>query len=195
MGIEESVLCFRKENLPDGWLGKFVAISISESEIKTEFERRPFEFRLRKDVEADTRFKQIIPYVIASNSDCKILAYQRHGTETRLHNLWSVGIGGHINTSDCYQHTPSAFCALLRGVKRECEEELGVPCEDFRLVGIINEEITMVGEVHLGIVFVLNLESPLPQTSSELGKIRFVRKEELNSLKLELWSELALKLV
>ena len=194
MGIDEAVLCFRKEDLPNKWLGESIALSLDERELKARFAECPFEFRPRRDVEADSRFKQIIPYVIVMNSSRKILSYQRRGSETRLHELWSVGVGGHVNSFDC-TNPGDAFDTLLCGMKRECSEELGVHCENFRLLGVINEEITKVGEVHLGIVFLLYVDTPLPAESLELGEIRFWDKKELQELKFELWSELALKLI
>ena len=55
----------------------------------------------RKEAEGDKRYKQLIPYVLVICDD-KILRYRRGkgGQETRLHGLYSVGIGGHISEED-----------------------------------------------------------------------------------------------
>ena len=90
-------------------------------------------------------------------------------------------------------HT-NAFDILVEGMKRECEEELGTANGKFRVLGLINEELTNVGKAHLGIVFSFVLESFLTGTSSELGKICFVEAENLKVLEVELWSRLALTL-
>ncbi|WP_129409973.1 hypothetical protein [Marinitoga lauensis] len=50
----------------------------------------------RELAETDESKKQIIPYVVIKNENNEILVVQRtkNQTEKRLHNLYSVGIGG-----------------------------------------------------------------------------------------------------
>ena len=58
-------------------------------------------FLPRSQVEEDPSYKQLIPYVIMA-CDGKYLSYVRgkRAGETRLLNLRSIGIGGHINPID-----------------------------------------------------------------------------------------------
>ena len=69
-------------------------------------------------------------------------------TEARLHHKLSLGIGGHINPD-----TPD----LLDGLQKELEEEVDVAGDyDLTFVGILNDDTTDVGRVHLGAVYVLD---------------------------------------
>ena len=149
-------------------------------------------FRCRRDVENDFSLKQVIPYVLVFNENEEILIYQRHGTEGRLHNLWSLGIGGHVNSED--ENTFGFAETLIYGMKRECKEELGVEINDFSLLGIINEEKTEVGHALLGVVFKTKVSSQLP-ASDELKNWQFVNTNRLSDLNFELWSSLAMRLI
>lgn len=67
---------------------------------------------------------------------------------------WSVGIGGHNDAVD--ESGQRVTLSLLHsGIRREIQEELGCALENPRLLGIINEEITTVGTVHVGIVLLM----------------------------------------
>jgi predicted NUDIX family phosphoesterase len=69
----------------------------------------------------------------------------RAGVDARLHDLYSIGVGGHLNPGDG---------GLLQGLRREWEEELDAAfVPDFRMVGLLNDDTTDVGRVHVGAVF------------------------------------------
>ncbi len=55
----------------------------------------------RSETELDKRYKQLIPYALIICNG-KILRYRRGkgGQETRLHGLYSVGVGGHLAEED-----------------------------------------------------------------------------------------------
>lgn len=191
MGLDELALCVAREKIPMSWQAESVAIPIIADELK-HWDGDNHLFRCRRDIENDFSLKQIIPYVLVFNENDEILIYQRHGTEERLHNLWSLGIGGHVNSED---GNASDFTAtLIYGMKRECKEELGVEINDFSLLGIINEEKTEVGHAHIGIVFKTKVSSHLP-ASDELKNWRFTNTDRLSNLKFELWSSLAMRLI
>jgi len=105
-------------------------------------------FFIDRDVaEASPQYKQVIPYVvIRCGDDYLVLERTAKQTEARLHHKVSLGIGGHINPG----HT------LLEGLEKELGEEVHVET-DFKLdfAGIINDDSTEVGTVHLGAVYVL----------------------------------------
>ena len=103
------------------------------------------EFRPRATMEIDPSWKQVIPYVVLRDGDRTFLMRRtRAGGDARLHDLWSIGIGGHVNPADG---------GLAGGLAREWSEELVagfVPA--FRPVGLLNDDTTDVGSVHLGVV-------------------------------------------
>jgi len=131
-----------------------------------------------------------------------VACYPRQGTEMRLHGLWSVGIGGHVNVDDLGNHAPEDWETVLRtGLQRAIEEEL----PGFRLterpecLGLINEDATPVGSVHLGIVCQIQLPTDATvQAGAELRGMTWLQPDVLlpdhpDTRKLELWSVLALR--
>ncbi len=101
----------------------------------------------RAAAEVSPQYRQIIPYVIVRcGDDYFVLERTSKQTEARLHHKISLGIGGHVNPG----HT------LLEGLKKELGEEVDVDT-DFKLdfVGILNDDSTEVGRVHLGAVYLL----------------------------------------
>ncbi len=153
----------------------------------------------RKDVEKDPSYKQIIPYIILQTRDLKKTAiYHRKGNEKRLHDLWSIGMGGHINPIDKDRHNASFRQILMTGMERELNEELEhKPINELPVfLGIISEDITDVGKVHLGAVFRILTEHPeqyLP--GAELFQFTWSDTDLLAKLNIELWSTLALSLL
>jgi predicted NUDIX family phosphoesterase len=119
-----------------------------------------YSFRSRATVEDDPSFKQIIPYVLIRHEDRYLLTQRTsRQTEKRLHNKYSVGIGGHINDLEKSQGHENV---LYAGLERELNEEVLVsgPRRSLQLSGIISDDSTDVGKVHLGLVFVLETGSP-----------------------------------
>jgi predicted NUDIX family phosphoesterase len=78
-------------------------------------------------------------------------------TEARLHDKYSLGVGGHINDTD----VSGGIAAIIQsGMRRELEEEIRLESEQTcALVGIINDDSTEVARVHLGFVFLLTTAS------------------------------------
>lgn len=121
-------------------------------------------FLLRSAAELDPGFKQLIPYVIFHHVDRQgtghIFGYTR-GTgqgEQRLHHKRSIGIGGHISVDDQVDTGPQSY---HEGMRREISEEVIVETSyTDRLAGLINDDQTDVGRVHLGIVHVWTVEQP-----------------------------------
>ncbi|ACN15000.1 hypothetical protein HRM2_18990 [Desulforapulum autotrophicum HRM2] len=198
MNHQEKVLCIKRELLPAPWVQKKSVLNIDKNLFLQTCDQAGFEFKARGIIETDPSFKQIIPYIIIQTADRELTAaYLRNGSEQRLHDLWSIGIGGHINLKDC--QTPSSFEQVLTtGMTRELDEELikrpDNECPNF--CGIINEEETPVGSVHLGAVFTLKTCDPDRfSPGPELMDFTWKRTETLAQLNLELWSRLALELI
>jgi predicted NUDIX family phosphoesterase len=104
-------------------------------------------FEPRTAMEIDPSFKQVIPYLVLRDGERYFLMRRtRAGADARLHDRWSIGVGGHLNPGDG---------DLLGGLRREWAEELVADfVPDFELVGLLNDDTTDVGSVHLGAVFV-----------------------------------------
>jgi len=149
-------------------------------------------------LETDPKFRQLIPYVVVKQGD-KYLAYERSksGGESRLHNLFSIGIGGHVDAVDAVYDAKGVFQltdTLRTGMYRELHEELGLTEADFlgmSTIGYLSKDVTPVDEVHLGIVLVAEVHADLTITSKEdaLNLAGFLSAEELAKLNLESWSE------
>ena len=79
--------------------------------------------------------------------------------EVRLHSKRSVGVGGHISTEDA--DLAGEAHPYEEGLRRELAEEVVIdtPYTD-RCVGLINDDETEVGQVHLGVVHLFDVESP-----------------------------------
>jgi predicted NUDIX family phosphoesterase len=125
-------------------------------------------FLERNLAEKDYQFKQVIPYVVVRHEDrCLLIWRTSQQTEARLHNLYSLGVGGHINNTDI----PTANSNLiLTGMRREFTEEIAVEGEQScDLVGVINDDSTDVSRVHMGFVFALRTATPR-YTIMEPGK-------------------------
>lgn len=151
-----------------------------------------FEYRERASVEKDFNYKQLIPYAIVQNGEGKILVYQRCGSEKRLSNMYSVGIGGHVNDKD---EGDNLYEVLTNGLIREFEEEVGVKLkkEQVNLLGMINEEISEVGHCHTGIVFHVDLDGSQMKFDAEIGNPQWTDPNQIDLSKFELWSSLAIK--
>lgn len=141
--------------------------------------------------EKSPQFKQLIGYAIFCHRG-RILAYSRtsKGTETRLHDKWSLGIGGHINPID---GLTDSIATYLTGMEREIREEISIPAAvNQELYAVINDDTDEVGSVHLGIVHRFELESEeVAPNEKKLDNLGFHTLDELAGdlyPKLESWS-------
>jgi predicted NUDIX family phosphoesterase len=195
MNLDEKVLCVPRAQFPQDWLLENGALRLCERDFLHEAQNMHWMFKRRGNAENDPSFKQIVPYCVAMRQDGTVLAYPRHGSETRLHGLHSIGVGGHVNDGD--EVTGSLFGTLLNGALREIGEEMGegMPC-DLSFRGILNEEVTSAGGVHFGVVFSFSVPADFqPGLLPELAGGRFMSISALGALPLEHWSRLALTLL
>jgi predicted NUDIX family phosphoesterase len=144
------------------------------------------DFRLRPEMERDPSWKQIIPYLVLRDGPHYFLMRRtRAGADHRLHDRYSIGVGGHLNPGDG---------GLDRGLLREWQEELVADfVPEFRLVGLLNDDTTDVGSVHLGVVYVAEADGH-PVSVRETDKLTgsFAQPAEVARLagSLETWSVL-----
>ena len=80
--------------------------------------------------------------------------------EKRLRASRSIGVGGHINPIDGETGVNPYRQALLREVAEEIYLETTY---EESCLGLINDDSTPVGQVHLGIVHVFDLAEPRPR--------------------------------
>lgn len=148
-------------------------------------------YRPRSEVEDDPSWKQIIPYVVLRSGD-RVFSYTRGKSqgEARLHRLRSLGVGGHVDEADAEGR--SGRDAYDTAMKRELDEEVDVRSRGtLRLAGLINDDSTPVGAVHLGVVHIYDLENPFVAPREEgLADSRFVPVAELPPARdeFETWS-------
>ena len=118
-------------------------------------------FLRRSELEEDDSFKQIIPYAIISNNESFYL-FRRTSrqTEKRLHNKFSLGVGGHMNPNDSME-TKEQY--LVDELKRELIEEVkllnGCLIEDIEFIGFINDDTISVGSVHIGLLYNIHISN------------------------------------
>ena len=157
MATEERVLCFQRQLLEE--LGLFQGLSLEiDKYLPVVTASANILYLNRSEAELDKRFKQLIPYVLILCHD-KILRYRRGkgGQETRLHGLYSVGIGGHISEED--HGLFSNRLGYHDGMRRELVEEVAIEEGKDAAVAVINDDSTEVGFVHFGVVHVMQVAS------------------------------------
>jgi|SRR6266446_177261 len=155
MATEERVLCFQRKLLEE--LGVFQGLSLEiDKYLPVVTASSHILYRNRSNAEQDKRYKQLIPYVLAICND-KILRYRRGrgGQETRLHGLYSVGIGGHISEEDYGLF--STTLGYHDGMRRELMEEVALDEVKEAAVAVINDDSTDVGQVHFGVVHIMHV--------------------------------------
>lgn len=144
-------------------------------------------------MEENENFKQIIPY-IAFISNNKVLVYKRSikGGENRLHNKYSLGVGGHV---DLESKEKSALEAVLNTAKREVEEEIGIKITNdlLNIELAINYDTDNVGRVHFGLGFIIHQDISLDLGEKDiLIERKFMNKKEIENIykNLESWSQI-----
>lgn len=159
------------------------------------------EYRARSEMEEDPSFKQLIPYVLFRWADSAgtvhLFEYQRGSGqgERRLHAKRSVGIGGHISSVDAAMG--ASHDVYREGMRRELDEEVVIetPYQE-RVVGLINDDETPVGRVHLGMVHLCDVEEPRIQPrEADILDGRFSPVAEILTRldQYESWSEIAVR--
>jgi predicted NUDIX family phosphoesterase len=153
----------------------------------------------RDKAEKDPSFKQLIPYCLLTRGR-EVFCYQRSpkGGESRLHGLWSIGCGGHVNPVDnkpgMNETYDSAFC-------REMYEEVGLVLTGPRyklapVVGLLYDPSNEVGKVHFGVVhqFDVGWNTPLKATDPALVNGQWLHRVDLVARKgeFESWSQLVI---
>ena len=176
-------------------LGYFQGFSAdTDRYLKTLLDPVHTSFRPRNEVEEDPGFKQLIPYCIFRHAG-EIFYYKRgkKGGEGRLYSKRSIGIGGHISSTDRLTGDRRYSEAMHREITEEVFLESGFKDE---CVGLINDDETPVGQVHLGIVHIFDIDAakvrPREESILETG---FAHPADLlrDFDEFETWSQICLK--
>jgi predicted NUDIX family phosphoesterase len=195
---EEMVLCFPRTLLEE--IGSFQGIRTDVSAyVPRILEAENTRFVARAQAENDPSQKQIIPYVLIRKGGTYLHYVRGKGSgEKRLVAKGSIGIGGHINYDD-----KSLFLTGLESyeeaLQRELHEELRMDGHfRTRIVGLINDDSTPVGQVHFGIVHLCELaDENVSKGEACITDLKFLTVPELLARRdqMETWSQLCLQLV
>ena len=139
----------------------------------------------------------------------------RRGSETRLREKLSIGLGGHINPVDnqpeLFPGAPagtaiesgrpanegeSAGTLVDAAMARELAEEVALPAGwRARPVGVLNDDVEPVGRVHFGLVYVADVPSPdvrIRETMKLTGAFATMAEVRDAYPRLESWSQFIL---
>ncbi|HXF81579.1 MAG TPA: NUDIX hydrolase [bacterium] len=155
--------------------------------------RRHGFFRRRGDVEQDPSLKQIIPYLVVRHRDRLFLVRRTAaGGEARLHGKVSIGVGGHINRAD----VAGADDVVAAALRRELAEELVIEAPwQARYVGVLNDDTNPVGQVHFGLVHIVEVAAPaisVRETDTLTGELAAAAEVRARYGQMETWSQLIL---
>src|ERR1700724_798533 len=192
---EENILVIKRSLFDQ--LGSFQRLNFEPRKYLDAILSRGNNFFLpRGQAENDPAHKQIIPYALIAFGN-SVLYYVRgkKAGEQRLVAKGSIGIGGHMNEGD-----ESLFAldeaAYRGGVERGVNEEVKIDRKfEDRMVALLNDDTTEVGQVHFGIVHVFKLAEPrVAKREAMITNLAFLGKDELIARRVSLatWSPLCL---
>ncbi|MGI6357716.1 MAG: hypothetical protein ACOX2K_03350 [Bacillota bacterium] len=122
----------------------------------------------RWQVEHNPKWRQLVSYIVLQQQNLVFVTQRlRAQGEARLHSLYSVGVGGHINRHD-------GADPVSRGWQRELAEEMSldwtVPPSPPR--ALINDLSTDVSKDHLGLLFLVEIPQGKSARVREQDKMR-----------------------
>ncbi len=157
-GIEAQNLVVREKFIDD-----------SKSEVPEQFlASLPIHIADRDYCETNPDLLQFIPYVALytdeDNEELKVFVYRRgkKGNEGRLHDMFSIGLGGHVEEiieGDLYK-------TLIESTKRELQEEVNLTIDDnisdqievgLKNALVLHDTRTPVDSVHLGFLIAVKV--------------------------------------
>ena len=163
---------------------------------------REGQFLTRDDVEEDPSWRQIIPYaVIQCEGQVLLVERLKAGSESRLHNKMSIGMGGHINpqdhTEDNQKTTPQKTApeqdVLEAALVRELREELVIGGFTFEAKALIHRSENAVEKVHTGLLYLVTVPEPVAVRETHKLEGHFVPFSDVGTHfeRLEGWSQAA----
>lgn len=186
MGKGNNILAVKTEDLfPEEIREGFWEIPIEEV---LDLVNRKGEFVPRVDADLDETYQQIIPQIILKVGK-KIFIHKipSTGNEERLHDMWPIFLGGHIDETDE---------GILEATQREFEEEINYQgnITKRKFLGLVNIHDHPVNRVHIGMVWLFEGDSEDFESTGDDGvsEGKFVSLDELEEYydKMSYWSKL-----
>ena len=175
---------------PQGFAPFGEAVDMDEFDARI---RRGGYFVERNHAEHEPALKQVIPYcVVVQDGRVLLLKRKKTGGEARLHDKYSIGVGGHVNPVDAPEAPlPASGTSTADGrpspipkaLHRELHEELTLEgAYETRPVGVINDDANPVGAVHVGYVQVVTVEGTVEVREKDQLEGEFVELDRLSEL-------------
>lgn len=160
----------------------------------------------RPACETDRSFQQILPYTSLRKRTADgvfVYVYQRGsgGGESRLHDKWSIGLGGHVEEAP--SGAKSLLDVLAESAQRELIEEVGYTVPLNVMHNLVSNSVFIadrsddVGHVHLGLAHTVDVPADFDISSQEVNEItnaHWASYEEIVKMneegKFENWSSL-----
>ena len=189
-GLDQDILCIKEETLFQ--FGKWNGLKTEELEKYKELILKEGQYRLRKDLEEDSSYKQIVAQVILKYKDKYYLYKQTGRNEGRLNGYCPLPLGGHIERIDEETKGDTIEIALDRELHEEVDLKSKILKKKF--LGLIYlEDENIVNHMHVGLFYVYELDGMDVHIKEEgLEDIGFVSLEYLKTNKetLTYWSRI-----
>ena len=135
----------------------------------------------RAIAEKTTFQKQVIAYAIIKNNN-SILCIKRTRNSNRkaLRLRYSLLFGGHVDQAEEGVDNPLISC-----LERELKEEFGIEIrEKPRLIGVVADPTTVVGQLHMGVIFETSIRQESVTVEAGMDNEEFVHsgKKQVHSL-------------
>lgn len=155
-------------------------------------------FLSRKKVEDDSRWQQIIPYLVFEhNGQIFLMRRKSSHSDRRLSDLYSIGIGGHINKKDIRRDKEtkgvSGSNVIMEWARREFAEEIQYEGNyKTEFLGLVNDDSNEVGLVHTGLAIRVIGDNKNIKVKDEHKSGKLVAVGELESYykRMETWSQI-----
>lgn len=149
------------------------------------------EFILRYEAELNPEYRQIIPYCLIRCDDNYFITKRINGDE-RLINQYSIGIGGHIDFVN------TEYDIIKNSLQRELDEEVDIRCniDSIRLAHMIISNNTEVDKAHLGLVYIIDVDSlDVEIKEKDVLEGCWISEDDLINFdgKLETWSKICVE--
>ncbi|MCX7653606.1 MAG: DNA mismatch repair protein MutT [Fervidobacterium sp.] len=151
--FDEKVLVVKSESVEKICNGKMGVVLVSKDTFLTTL-KNGF-FVERAIAEYDESVRQVIPYIVLKENDDYIFFKRTSNqAEKRLHNMITLGVGGHLNIED----SEDPVECLEKGLWRELKEEVNVEVNSLEYIGLINELENPVSRVHVGVLYIAHVK-------------------------------------
>jgi predicted NUDIX family phosphoesterase len=180
------ILVVRRDTLfPKGVFEGFIPV---EKDNLLPLIKQKAEYQIRDPaLEKNPVFKQLIPYIIVVNPQNKtVFGYKRFKNipgvihETRLHNKFSIGLGGHIDKSETKD-------LIQDSMMREFQEEVKMDNYPMpKIIGFINSEATEVDQMHFAMAAIAETTEPIgKRENEEVVEEKFYTLAEIDAVMLD----------